>query len=160
MEEGIRSLCRAFPKVRFSLEYKPKEPRTHSYMARWATRCSWPSASASPTSGWPSTRDTHSMRARAWQRRPWDDDMIVGSVHFVEYVELLFWLRESGYTGWYSMDQYPYREEAQGALGESIEFLKAIDRRLDTRAMKEMRELVRGGDAVKSTRWIRERFFA
>jgi len=28
------------------------------------------------------------------------------------------------------MDQYPYREEAQGALRESIEFLKAIERLL------------------------------
>jgi hypothetical protein len=48
--------------------------------------------------------------------RYWDDDMIVGLVHFVEYVELLFWLREMSYAGWYSMDKYPYREKAQGAL--------------------------------------------
>ena len=34
LEEGVRSLCKSFPRVRFSLEYKPKEPRTHSYMAR------------------------------------------------------------------------------------------------------------------------------
>jgi hypothetical protein len=27
--------------------------------------------------------------------RFWDDDMIVGSVHFVEYVELLFWRARS-----------------------------------------------------------------
>ena len=32
--------------------------------------------------------------------RSWDDDMIVGSVHWVEYVELLHWLRETGYAGW------------------------------------------------------------
>jgi xylose isomerase len=31
--------------------------------------------------------------------------MIVGSLHFVEYLELLFWLREINYRGWYSMDQ-------------------------------------------------------
>ena len=92
--------------------------------------------------------------------RSWDDDMIVGSVHFVEFVELLFWLRECGYTGWYSMDQYPYREEAQGALRESIEFLKAIDRMLDGKSMEVIRELVRTGDVVKSTGWIRKRFFS
>ena len=51
--------------------------------------------------------------------------MIVGSVHFVEFVELLFWLREIGYEGWYSMDQYPYREDGQGALRSSVEFLRA-----------------------------------
>jgi hypothetical protein len=56
------------------------------------------------------------------------------------------------------MDQYPYREEAQGALRESIEFLKAIDRLLDGKSMEEVRELIRHGDAVRSTRWLRKRF--
>jgi xylose isomerase len=81
-------------------------------------------------------------------------------LHFAEYVELLFWLREIGYRGWYSMDQYPYREEAQGALRESIEFLKAIDRLLDQKSIGEIRELVRRGDAVQSTRWLRKRFLS
>jgi sugar phosphate isomerase/epimerase len=92
--------------------------------------------------------------------RFWDDDMIVGSVHFAEFVELLFWLREIGYRGWYSMDQYPYREEAQGALRESVEFLKAIERLLDEKSMAEIRGLVRRGDAVQSTRWLRKRFLS
>lgn len=91
--------------------------------------------------------------------RYWDDDMIVGSVHFVEYVELLFWLKEMRYQGWYSMDQYPYREEAQGALQESILFLKAIDQRLDATAIEKVRALVKRGDAVESSRWVRETFF-
>jgi hypothetical protein len=59
--------------------------------------------------------------------RSWDDGMIVGSVHFVGYVELLFWLRES------------------------VEFLKAIE---------EIRDLVRTGDAMKSRRWVRKRFLS
>lgn len=181
MEDGIRSLCRAFPKVRFSLEYKPKEPRTHSYMARcgdtllMAQRIGEPNVGVTIDTGHSfnageSVAEAAVMLSMAGQKlfhlhfndnyRSWDDDMIVGSVHFVEYVELLFWLRESGYSGWYSMDQYPYREEAQGALRESIEFLKAIDRRLDAAAVQEMRDLVRAGDAVASTRWIRRRFFA
>jgi xylose isomerase len=180
MEEGIRSLCTAFPKIRFSLEYKPKEPRTHSYLARCgdtllsAQRIGLPNCGVTIDTGHSivageDVAEAAVMLSMAGDRlfhlhfndnyRAWDDDMIVGSVHFVEYVELLFWLREIGYHGWYSMDQYPYREDAQGALRESIEFLKAIDRRLDGTAMEEMRELVRTGDAVKSTKWVRERFF-
>lgn len=180
MEEGIRSLCKSYPKVRFSLEYKPKEPRTHSYMARcgdtlrMAQRIGTPNAGVTIDTGHSfnageNVAEAAVMLAMDGEKlfhlhfndnyRSWDDDMIVGSVHFVEYVELLFWLRETGYPGWYSMDQYPYREDAQGALRESIEFLKAIDRRLDEPAMKEMREIVRKGDAVKSTKWIRQKFF-
>ena len=39
--------------------------------------------------------------------RLWDDDMIVGSVHTIEYLELLYWLDRVGYDGYLSMDQYP-----------------------------------------------------
>jgi sugar phosphate isomerase/epimerase len=181
IEEGIKSLCLKYPRVRFSLEYKPKEPRTHSYLARCgdtlllAQRIGTPNAGVTIDTGhslmaYESVAESAVMLSMYGDKlfhlhfndnyRYWDDDMIVGSVHFAEYVELLFWLREIGYQGWYSMDQYPYREDAQGALRESIEFLKAIDRLLDEKSIEEIRELVRHGDAVKSTRWLRERFLS
>lgn len=181
MEEAIRVLCVSFPGVKFSLEYKPKEPRTHSYMARcgdtllMSQRVGKPNVGVTVDIGHSfnageNVSEAVVMLAMADNRlfhvhcndnyRSWDDDMIVGSVHFVEYVELLFWLREVGYTGWCSMDQYPYREDAEGALRESIEFIKAIDRKLDDRAMGEIRQLIRVGDATRSTRWIREKFLA
>ncbi len=181
IEEGIRSLCRRYPNVRFALEYKPKEPRTHSYLARCgdtlllAQRIGEPNAGVTIDTGHSFVAGEDVAEAAVMlslyggklfhlhfndNYRAWDDDMIVGSVHFAEYVELLFWLREIGYAGWYSMDQYPYREEAQGALRESVEFLKAIDRLLDEKSMEEIRGLVRRGDAVASTRWLRERFLS
>jgi xylose isomerase len=89
----------------------------------------------------------------------WDDDMIVGSVHFPLYVELLYWLRETGYDGWYSMDQYPYREDGKGAIEASIRYLQMIDRILDDKATAELRSLVTEGNAVKTQNWLRETFF-
>ena len=181
IEEAVRSLARSFPKIRFALEYKPKEPRTHSYLARCgdtlllAQRVGEPNVGVTIDTGHSFVAGENVAEAAVMlsmygdklfhlhfndNYRFWDDDMIVGSVHFVEYVELLFWLREIGYRGWYSMDQYPYREEAQGALRESIEFLKAIDRLLDQKSIEEIRELVRRGDAVQSTRWLRKRFLS
>lgn len=179
IEEGVRGLARSYPKTRFALEYKAKEPRTHSYLARAGDTLLLAQRTGQANVG--VTIDTghsfvagenvaeaavmlHSYGDKLFHLhfndnyRSWDDDMIVGSVHFPEYVELLFWLREIGYRGWYSMDQYPYREEAQGALRESIEFLRAIERLLDEKSMGEIRELVRHGDAVQSTRWLRRRF--
>jgi xylose isomerase len=46
------------------------------------------------------------------------------------------------------------------SMRESIEFLKAIDRLLDQKSIGEIRELVRRGDAVQSTRWLRKRFLS
>jgi len=34
--DAIRTAAKAYPDIRFSLEYKPKEPRTHSFLARAA----------------------------------------------------------------------------------------------------------------------------
>jgi hypothetical protein len=91
--------------------------------------------------------------------RSWDDDMIVGSVHFVEFVELWYWLGELGYRGWYSMDQYPYREDGQGALRASVEFLSGVDALLAGGARDELRAIVAKGDPLESTAWIRGKLF-
>ncbi|HUW42172.1 MAG TPA: sugar phosphate isomerase/epimerase family protein [Rectinemataceae bacterium] len=178
--EAVRKAAEAYPDIKFSLEYKPKEPRTHSTWARAADTLLVAKETGRPNVG--VTVDTgHSLAGGENMAeaavllsdfgkklfhlhfndnyRSWDDDMIVGSVHFAEFVELLFWLRETGYDGWYSMDQYPYREDGQGALRNSVEFLQAVEAWLDETAMEELRGLVAEGDAVKSTAWLKRRLF-
>ena len=178
--DAIRTAAKAYPDIRFSLEYKPKEPRTHSFLARAADTLLLAQEVGLPNVG--VTIDTgHSLVAgedmaeaaalldHAGKKlfhmhfndnyRFWDDDMIVGSVHLVEFIELLFWLKELGYDGWYSMDQYPYREDAQGALRNSVEFLQTIEAMLTEKSREEIRALLAAGDAVKSTSWIRSKIF-
>lgn len=178
--EAVAKAAKAYPDIRFSLEYKPKEPRTHSTWARAADTLLVAQATGQANVG--VTIDTgHSFVAgenlaeaavvlqdfgkRLFHMhfndnyRGWDDDMIVGSVHMVEFLELLFWLREIGYEGWYSMDQYPYREDGQGALRNSVEFLQSLEELLDEVAMGEIRALIAEGDAVKSTAWFRQKIF-
>jgi len=84
----------------------------------------------------------------------WDDDMIVGSVHSVAYIEMLYWLDKCGYTGWLSMDQYPYREDAVGAIGESIQWLVKFDA-IQRKNKKKLDELITLGDAVATSRFMR-----
>ena len=133
---GVRS-C-SFPKIRFALEYKPKEPRTHSYLARCGDTLLMAQRTGQPNVG--VTIDTgHSFAAgenvaeaavmlAAYgdklfdlhfndNYRFWDDDMIVGSVHFAEFVELLFWLREIGYRGWYSWIRTPTARRPRAPCG-------------------------------------------
>jgi xylose isomerase len=178
--EALTRVAKACPDIAFSLEYKPKEPRTHSAMARAADTLLVARDVGLPNVG--VTIDTgHALvagenlaesavllsdaGARLFHLhfndnyRSWDDDMIVGSVHFVEFVELLFWLKEVGYQGWYSMDQYPYREDGQGALRASVEFLQGIDALLTEAARAELRGIVGRGNPVESTAWIRTRLF-
>jgi xylose isomerase len=175
MSGAVRRLAEEFPGLRFALEYKPKEPRTHSTLARMADTLLTALETGRKNVG--VTIDTgHAFVAgegvaesivlakRAGDRLfhmhfndnhgLWDDDMIVGSVHSVCYLEMLYWLDRCGYDGWLSMDQYPYREDAQGAISESILWLERIDEILQEKRT-EIDGLVEEGDAVVTSRFLR-----
>lgn len=175
LTQGVRVCAKAFPKLRFALEYKPKEPRTHSYLARMADTlmvCQEVGLSNvgvtidvghSFVAG-ENVAEAALLAQRASDRlfhmhfndnyRAWDDDMIVGSVHTVEYIELLYWLDRSGYKGWYSMDQYPYREDARRALSESVTWLRGLQKLVNANR-KRIDALLKEGDATKSSALLR-----
>lgn len=177
---GIAALAAEFPDLRFALEYKPKEPRTHSFQARAADTLLMALETGCENVGvcidvghalmaGENVAESAVLLQQHGERlfhmhfndnyRTWDDDMIVGSLHTVEYFELLYWLREIGYEGWYSMDQYPYREDGVAAVRESVAFLRSVERLLDARRHEEIRSLLASGDATASTRWMRELLF-
>ncbi|MGC9347751.1 MAG: sugar phosphate isomerase/epimerase family protein [Anaerolineae bacterium] len=176
MCEAVAELAESYPDLRFALEYKPKEPRTHSTLARMADTLLLAQETGHSNVG--VTIDTgHAfvggetvsesivLARRAGDRLfhmhfndnhgTWDDDMIVGSVHTVRYLEILYWLDRTEYDGWFSMDQYPYREDAAGAIGESILWLRRFDHILQTHR-SGLDELVGKDDAVKTSRFLRE----
>jgi len=175
MCDAIRGLATDYPDLRFSLEYKPKEPRTHSLLARMADTLLMTQDVGLPNVG--VTIDTGhafiggevvgesiALARRAGNRLfhmhfndnhgSWDDDMIVGSVHSVCFLETLYWLDRCGYEGWLSMDQYPYRENAAGAIGESILWLARFDEVL-TAHRREIDELIQQCDAVATSHFLR-----
>ncbi len=180
LAEGLHKLVAEFPGLRFALEYKLKEPRTHSFQARAGDTLLTVKEIGLPNVGvcidvghsWMASENV-AEAAVLLQRnggklfhmhfndnyRTWDDDMIVGSLHLTEYLELLFWLRETGYQGWYSMDQYPYREDGAAAVRESVAFLQAIDALLTKPVMARLRACVAAGDATRSTALVRELLF-
>jgi xylose isomerase len=176
LRDGIRKCAEKFPKTRFALEYKMKEPRTHSYLARMADTLLVCQEIGLPNVGvtidvghallaYEDVAEAAVLAHRTGQRlfhlhfndnfRSWDDDMIVGSVHTVEYIELLYWLDRIGYQGWYSMDQYPYREDAVSALSESIRWLQKFQAKVD-RFRDQIDRLLPQGEATAMSRLLRE----
>ncbi len=175
MCEAISELANSYPNLQFALEYKPMEPRTHSLLARTADTLLLAQETGCNNVG--VTIDTgHAyiggevvgeaivLTKRAGNRlfhmhfndnhSTWDDDMIVGTVHTVCYLETLYWLDRCGYSGWLSMDQYPYREDAASAIGESILWLRRFDEVVQTHSA-EIDQLVKTGDAVETSRFLR-----
>lgn len=70
-------------------------------------------------------------------------------ISHVEGIELI-----GTWDGWFSMDQYPYREDAAGAIGESIEWLVKFDAILQANRSK-IDALVKLGDAVETSTFLR-----
>jgi sugar phosphate isomerase/epimerase len=181
LKENLYRIAKEAPDMLFALEYKPKEPRNFSFLARAADTLLLVKEIGLDNVG--VTIDTgHSFVAGENVAEAavllqeyggnklfhmhfndnyggWDDDMIVGSVHFSRYVELLFWLKETGYQGWYSMDQYPYRKDGKAAIEASVKYLQMIDRLLTDALRDELRGLIKEGSAVRTQDWLREHFF-
>ncbi len=176
LAEGIATLAQEYPGLRFALEYKPKEPRCFSYIARMADTLLLCAETGQPNVGvcidtghsyvaGESVGEAIVLAKRAGDKLfhmhfndnhgAWDDDMIVGTVHSTTYIETLYWLDRTGYAGWLSMDQYPYREDAAGAIGESVQWLQAYEGIVD-RHREEIDQLLQTGLAVETSRFLRK----
>lgn len=178
--EAIRACAGHRSDVRVALEYKPKEPRTRSYLANMAGTLLVAQEVGLPNVGvtidvghalvaYENLGESVAILGRAGHKlfhmhfndnyRLWDDDMIVGSVHTIEYLELLYWLDRVGYEGFLSMDQYPYREDTERAIAESIQWLKAFRRIINQVGSDCITDVIRRGDATEASRMLREAMF-
>ncbi len=172
-------LAQEFPSLKFALEYKPKEPRNFSFHARMSdtilavkeTNC--PNVGITIDTGHGFAAGENIAESVVLAKRAgnllyhmhfndnhgiWDDDMIVASVHSTIYIDLLYWLRKTGYDGFLSMDQYPYREDAVDAISESILWVKRFEE-IVKENFAELDELVKLNDAVSTSRFMRKVLF-
>ncbi|MCX7796940.1 MAG: sugar phosphate isomerase/epimerase [bacterium] len=89
----------------------------------------------------------------------WDWDMIAGSIHVYEYIELFFWLRELNYQGWYSFDLYPSRENPKETITTSIKNLNKFIEIADSLEKAETLKLLEDEEAVKTLNFIQKKMF-
>ncbi|MHB8278947.1 MAG: sugar phosphate isomerase/epimerase family protein [Candidatus Humimicrobiaceae bacterium] len=64
-----------------------------------------------------------------------DDDLVLGTIHLWEYIELFYWMLRIGYNGWWTLDTYPYREDGVRVIKNSLKIfyrLMNIAKKLDT----------------------------
>ncbi|MGI9951714.1 sugar phosphate isomerase/epimerase family protein [Moorellaceae bacterium AZ2] len=162
--------------VRVCVEYKPKEPRTHSYINSAAKALLLVQEVGRDNIG--VTIDVgHSLNAGENvaealcllashgkmfhfhfndNYRSWDDDLLVGSVHLMEYIELVYWLQKVGYDGWYSLDVFPYREDPVKVCRESIATLQGIIGLVNRMGVSKLDDLIAKGDVINTLAFIRQ----
>lgn len=174
--EGMRDLARNHPDLKFVIEYKPREPRTHMF---------WGSAAKTILGiqkmdvdnvgvlldfghalfGGEAPAESAQMlidHGLLWgmdvndNYRGWDDDMMVGSIHMVEVFEYFHVLRANGWEGVWNLDQFPFREDTVENAELSIRFLKSINRALDLLDEDGLAAAQERQDAVAAQRIIQD----
>lgn len=179
MVEAVREICDYNPAMKIALEFKPREPRN---------RCVLDHAGSSLLLAKDVDRKNVGLTVdlgHVFQSQgnvsqvvemcanhgmlynlhvndnygAWDDDMILGSVRYTEYIELCYTLRKIKYDGWVSVDIFPFREHAFRAAEESIRYLMGFDTLVDKIGYDKLTACISGDDATEGLRLIRELLF-
>ena len=178
--DGVEELCRYNPNITVTLEYKIKEPRTHSYISTVGATLLMIEKIGLPNLGialdyghaalgYETAAEAVAMCKMYGDRlkhihindnyRLWDDDMIVGSVHTLEYLEFFYWLKRTDYNGYLVIDQFPYREDGRDAVAESAEWLDALQAAAARIDEKEAEAVLSLRDGVAASRFMRKLLF-
>ena len=89
----------------------------------------------------------------------WDDDCITATEHVIETMEFMYWLKKTGYDGWFSFDQYTPRLDGRDALVEGINWVEDITAVVDSIDDAKMEEMFKNVNAVEMSKMVRELLF-
>ena len=90
--------------------------------------------------------------------RTWDDDLMFGSVHLVEALELIYWLERMGYQGWLTLDIYPCRENGVEAANQCGRWVEGLFRAVSRVGLEHIHEVIVSADACKANEMVRQAF--
>ena len=176
-QDAMIELCDYAPDMTITMEYKIKEPRTHCYISTVGTALLMCEAAGKDnlgialdyghaTLGYETPAEAVAICKMYGDRlkhihindnyRLWDDDLIVGSVHTLEFIEFIYWLRRTGYTGYMTLDQFPYREDGREAVAESAQWLDFLESIADNADMDEIHATIAKNDAISASRLMRK----
>ncbi len=175
LTQALREIAEHNPRVKLSLEYKLREPRTHSTIANAGVALFLAQVTGLPNVG--VTIDLgHSFNCKESPGnvvafldhygklfalhlndnfRDWDDDMAVGVVHFWETLEFLYYLYHSNYEGWLGLDIFPYREDPTMACQVSIENITSMLSVVEKIDVVTLREMQKKADGLSAMRYVK-----
>lgn len=173
LRDGLAACERHNPTVKVLVEYKLKEPRTHCFVNSAAkvllllqglehvgvlldvghsiAAAENIAEAAALLSSFGKLDYLHLND----NYRSWDDDMMVGSVHLVEYLELAYWLKRVKYEGWLTLDIFPYREDGVRAATQCRKWMEEFFGAIDQVGMEACAEVIRGADGCSAVDLVR-----
>jgi sugar phosphate isomerase/epimerase len=144
--EAFQEICASRPEIKVAIEYKIKEPRKWLLVSTAAKTVLLAEEVGSPNLGvlldtghalwvYENLAEVISMLSREKRlfhihfndnTRMWDDDMVIGSIHFLEIMEMLYWLERVKYEGWLSFDPHASLEDPTRCVEESLRYVQGM----------------------------------
>jgi sugar phosphate isomerase/epimerase len=174
MKDALVECSEYNDKTKILVEYKPKEPRKHCFVdhvgkalmllkdiEKVGVLLDWGHA----FQGCENVAESAAILSRYGKLdylhlndnyRSWDDDLMVGALHLVEYIELIYWLKRVEYKGWLTLDIFPFREDGVQAVTQSKKWLELFFKAVDKIGMDKIKEVIDTGDACQASEIIRQ----
>ncbi len=174
LREGLAKCAAHNVNVRILIEYKPKEPRKRAFVnsaAKTLLLCGdLDNVGVLLDVGHALQGGENMAEAAALLHghgkldyihlndnyRSWDDDLMLGSVHLVEYLELAYWLERLDYAGWLTLDIYPCREDGVQAATQSREWMDAMFRAVSRVGADSFADVIASRDACRASELVRK----
>jgi len=173
LHDGLAECARHNDRVRILVEYKPREPRTHCFVDHVGTvllllqdldEVGVLLDVGHAMQGAENVAEAVALLSRYGKldylhlndnHGDWDEDMMVGAVHVVAYLELVYWLKRVDYKGWLTLDIFPYREDGVAAASECRAWMEGLFAAVDRVGMDAFTEVIREADACKASALVR-----
>ena len=90
----------------------------------------------------------------------WDWDFMVGSRHYLDYVEFLWYLQKYDYTDYLTSDTSPTRWDIKGTFEANVRMTNKIWAVLAKLDQQEFDKLIQGDDYLKTWQFIEREIFS
>ncbi|GAH22161.1 unnamed protein product, partial [marine sediment metagenome] len=90
----------------------------------------------------------------------WDWDYFVGTKHFLDYVEFLYYLQEYNYNDYITSDTSPTRWDIKGTFEANARITNKLCKLLSNLNRKEFNKLILGEDYLKTWKFIEKNIFS
>ena len=173
---AVREICDYAPDIKIGYEYKPKEPRMFSLVSNAAKAVLLVNEVGAENLG--VTLDYgHALFAHENPTESlclinragklfnvhfndaygnWDDDLIAGSVNVWNNIEFFWYLKNTEYDGFITLDMFPYRENPYDACSLAIRMIKSYERIAANLDDSAIRALQKENDAAAIMEMLRK----
>jgi L-rhamnose isomerase len=90
----------------------------------------------------------------------WDDDLMAGTVNIWSNIEFFWYLKQSSYDGYVTLDMFPFREEPYEACSLALRMIRDFERIADALDAQTIRQFQHANDAAGVMEYLRKEVLA